>query len=239
VNTARLVAPKGLLCLTVCWKLVTRGKYRFYFNFIFYLSKFKFIIATVFLMQAIILCAGRGTRMGKLTKLLPKPLLKYKNKNLLIHKLDNLPKKINEIIVVIGYLGKKIKSQIGKTYKHLKIRYVNQKKLNGTCGAVHCAKKLIKDNFMVLMGDDLYSKNDLRKLIDQPPLTMMLNTKKIYTGACLLSTNFFKLKKIKVASSKNEYGIPQTLFFHHKKKQINFITAKKWIRITSPKDLKN
>jgi len=61
-------------------------------------------------MQAIILAAGRGTRMGELTNDLPKPLLKISGRPILEYTLANLPREIDEVILVIGYHGHKIKN---------------------------------------------------------------------------------------------------------------------------------
>ena len=80
-------------------------------------------------MQAIILAAGRGTRMGELTKETPKPMLKIKNKPILEYKLNALPEEITEVIFVIGYLGDAIKNYFGDFYNGRKIRYVIQKKI--------------------------------------------------------------------------------------------------------------
>ena len=54
-------------------------------------------------MKAIILAAGRGTRMGNLTEEIPKPMLLYKGKNLIEYKIDILPEEINEVLIVVGY----------------------------------------------------------------------------------------------------------------------------------------
>mgnify|MGYP001607397741 FL=1 len=116
-------------------------------------------------MQAIILAAGRGTRMGELTKEIPKPMLKIKNKPILEYKLNALPEEITEVIFVIGYLGDAIKNYFGDFYNGRKIRYVIQEDINGSGAAVHLAKDILKDRFLVMMGDDLYHKNDLKKII--------------------------------------------------------------------------
>ena len=117
-------------------------------------------------MQAIILAAGRGTRMGELTKETPKLMLKIKNKPILEYKLNALPKEIKEVVFVIGYLGDVIKNCFGDFYNGRKIYYVVQEKLEGSGAAVHLAKDILKDRFLVMMGDDLYHKDDLKKIIN-------------------------------------------------------------------------
>jgi len=119
-------------------------------------------------MKIVILSAGKGTRMNDLTLTTPKPLLKYKDKNLLEHKLDILPESTTEIIFVIGYLGEKISEYFGDSYKNIPIRYVEQKEIKGTAHALWQCKDFLNEQFVVLMGDDLYSKDDLEKIYSLP-----------------------------------------------------------------------
>lgn len=125
-------------------------------------------------MKLVILAAGKGKRMGESSNHTPKPILKYKDKTLIHHKLEQLPADINEIIITIGHLGEKIVEVIGHSYDNrqnggsiIPITYIEQKELLGTGHALWQTKGVIgTDSFFVLMGDDLYSKEDLQKMID-------------------------------------------------------------------------
>ncbi len=119
-------------------------------------------------MQAVILAAGLGTRMRELTSSTPKPLLKIGDKTLLEYKLQNLPDEIDEVVMVIGYLGDQIKSTFDGVYAGKKITYIEQKELKGTGHALSLCQSLLKGRFLVLMGDDLYAKEDLEKLVSYP-----------------------------------------------------------------------
>ena len=116
-------------------------------------------------MQAVILAAGKSTRTYPLTLTKPKPLLKVANKTLLEHNLDNLNHIVDEVIIVVGYKKKLIKDFIGDTYKNLKIRYVEQEQQLGTAHAVSVTEPYIKERFILLMGDDIYSKKDIKYCI--------------------------------------------------------------------------
>jgi CTP:phosphocholine cytidylyltransferase-like protein len=192
-------------------------------------------------MQAIILCAGRGTRMGILTEFLPKPLLSFAGKTLLEYKLESLPDKVSEVIIVIGYLGEKIISKIGEEYLGRKIIYVKQKELLGTSHALHQARDFVDGNacekFLVLMGDDIYSKNDLERLVNGQAMTMLMSSDGEYTGACVLLPKYFELEQARVPDKEKEFGIPQTLYAHQEKFTLHKITATYWKRITDEKDL--
>jgi NDP-sugar pyrophosphorylase family protein len=115
-------------------------------------------------MQAVILAAGRGTRMGALTEETPKPMLEVAGKSLLEHKFDALPEEVDEIILIVGYLGSKIQERLGGDYNGKRILYVEQEVLDGTMGAVARAKGILKDRFLVLNGDDIYASNDIAAL---------------------------------------------------------------------------
>lgn len=115
-------------------------------------------------MQAVILAAGRGTRMGALTETLPKPMLEVAGKTLLEHKFDALPDIVDEIILVVGYLGSTIQRRFGGEWKGKRILYVEQDTLDGTMGALLRAKDILADRFLVLNGDDLYAPADIDRL---------------------------------------------------------------------------
>ena len=120
-------------------------------------------------MQIVILAAGKGTRMGELTKNTPKPLLTYKGQTLLENKFNNLPEDTTEIILVINYLGHKIKEKFGSSFNNIPIKYIEQPNMNGTADALWQCRDVLSGPFMVLMADDLYSKTDLDKLAKTNP----------------------------------------------------------------------
>ena len=128
-------------------------------------------------MQAVILAAGKSTRTYPLTLTRPKPLLKVANKTLLEHNLDNLNNIVDEVIIVVGYKKEMIKSLIKRKYKNLKIKYVEQKKRLGTAHAVSVAEPYIKNRFVLLMGDDIYSKEDINKCIRHKYSLLITRTK--------------------------------------------------------------
>ena len=93
-------------------------------------------------MKAIILAAGKGTRLHSAEAEMPKALHDLRGRPLISYVLENLdfldPK---DIIIVVGFLGDKVKAALGDQY-----RYVEQKELNGTARATMCAEPLLVDN---------------------------------------------------------------------------------------------
>lgn len=119
-------------------------------------------------MQAIILAAGRGTRLKPLTSKLPKPLIKVGGLTLLERNLGALPADVEEVLIVVNYLQEQVRAHIGDNWRGKKIIYVEQKKLNGTGGALYdCRAHLAAGSFLVLNGDDLYAAEDLKKMVAQ------------------------------------------------------------------------
>ncbi len=130
-------------------------------------------------MKCIILAAGFGTRMGELTKKVPKPMLFIKNKPKLAWTIEMLPNEIDEVILVVGYLKEKIIDYFGESYNNKKIIYLEQKELNGTAGAVSLGRGILEkeEKFLVLMADDFYLKSDLEKLIKNKNSTLAFKEK--------------------------------------------------------------
>ena len=117
--------------------------------------------------QAVILAGGMGTRLGNLTKDTPKPMLKIKDKFFLEYIIEYLfQNKIEEIIIVAGYLGDIIYNQFNeKIYKNkLKIKVIIENKPLGTAGFIIQFNTILKDIFFLLNGDTIFNV-DLNKLI--------------------------------------------------------------------------
>ena len=119
-------------------------------------------------MKAVILAAGKSTRTIPLTLNKPKPLLNVDGKTLVEHNLDQLCGLVDEVIVIVGYKKELIQNKIGAKYKRIRITYIFQKEQNGTGHALLLAKKFLQDRFIVLMGDDLYSKRDMKRCLKYP-----------------------------------------------------------------------
>lgn len=115
-------------------------------------------------MQAVILAAGKSTRTYPLTLTKPKPLLKVANKTILEHNLEAIKGIADEIILVVGFKKDMLKDFIQKNYPGLKIKFVEQKEQLGTGNAVSILKTIIKNKFILLMGDNIYSKKDVNKV---------------------------------------------------------------------------
>ena len=112
-------------------------------------------------LQAVILAAGKSTRTYPLTLTKPKPLLKILDKTILDHNLDQLRGIVDDVVIIVGYMKDAIISKLGKIYHGIKLTYVEQKEQNGTGGAVLLAKNYLHDRFIVMSGDDLFSRHDI------------------------------------------------------------------------------
>ncbi|SRR6056297_491241 len=124
--------------------------------------------------QAVILAAGQGTRLRPLTATKPKPFMEVANKNLLEHNLNQLKGIVEEVIIVIGYKGDKIREFFGDNYKGIKIKYTKQNEALGTGDAAVKALPLIKgDTFLILNGDDLYFKKGIKAALEKNPSMLL------------------------------------------------------------------
>jgi len=113
--------------------------------------------------QAIILAAGKGTRMKTD---IPKCLTVLNQKTFIDYVIEASSSICEKPVVVVGYKGDEVVSHIGQD----KAYFVWQKEQLGTGHAVACAKEKIsieeKTNTLVLMGDQpLITKSTLEELV--------------------------------------------------------------------------
>lgn len=109
-------------------------------------------------MKAVIMAGGRGTRIASINSLVPKPMIEICGKPILEYQLNCLKSQgVNDITLVIGYLGDKIKEYFadGQAFG-VKIKYIEEQSPLGTAGALFYLKEEIKDDFLLLCGDIIF-----------------------------------------------------------------------------------
>ena len=100
----------------------------------------------------------------------PKPMIEVLGKPIIGHLIESLPDVIDEIVVVVGYMGEMIKAYLGESFAGRKIHYVEQKELNGHIPALELVRKYLTagEKFLILPADDIRGKEDLTRLISHP-----------------------------------------------------------------------
>jgi len=116
--------------------------------------------------KAIILAAGEGSRMRPLTYARPKVMLPVANKPILEHLLIEASQAgIREFIFVVGYCDEQVRDYFGKGEKWgVNIVYCNQRKQLGTADALKMTKDLVDGNFLVMNGDIIVNRKDIKSL---------------------------------------------------------------------------
>ena len=109
-------------------------------------------------MKAVILAAGKGTRMRELTEALPKPMLRVQGRPILEHIIDGLrAAEIREICIITGWRAEIVEDHFGDgSPLGVGIRYVRQVVQDGTGKAPELACEFVgNDPFLLTYGDIL------------------------------------------------------------------------------------
>lgn len=200
-------------------------------------------------MKCIILAGGKGTRLGKISKSIPKPMIEIGNKPIIWHIMKMYEyHKINKFIICLGYKGFKIKEYFlnySFINSDLKINLQNNKVLvldknresfeitfcetgeeTGTAGRIKMAAKYVDDeNFCLTYGDGLSDIN-ISKLVN-----LHLKSRKLVTLTAVQPKSRFGNLKIKknILTSFYEKGLDSWInggFFVINKKVLKFINKK-------------
>ncbi|HEV3440541.1 MAG TPA: nucleotidyltransferase family protein, partial [Gemmata sp.] len=120
-------------------------------------------------MDAIILAAGRGTRLQPHTNTIPKPLLQVQGRPILDWIIGALPP-IDRLVVVVNYLAEQIEHYLQNQTHIRNWVTVRQAVPRGTGDALMSCKSAVSamERVMVLNGDDLIGRADLAKLAQVP-----------------------------------------------------------------------
>ena len=127
--------------------------------------------------NALILAAGKGTRMWPLTEDIPKPLLPISGIPIIKRQIDELKKVgVKKLYILIGYQMNEISDYIDKTETEIEVNYIIQEKQKGTGHAVKMAENKIKGSFYCLNGDIIINAKNLKKINRCKDMAMMVTT---------------------------------------------------------------
>jgi UDP-N-acetylglucosamine diphosphorylase/glucosamine-1-phosphate N-acetyltransferase len=117
--------------------------------------------------KAVILAAGEGVRLQPITSTRPKHLIEVAGKPLLGRCLDAVRTAgINETLIVVHYMADAIREYFGDGEERgLRIEYAEQEAVLGTGNAVSLAESYVKDDFLLLYGDLLFSTEVVKEVI--------------------------------------------------------------------------
>jgi glucose-1-phosphate thymidylyltransferase len=111
-------------------------------------------------MKGAVLAAGEGTRLRPLTEDRPKALVEVDGRPILGHCFDRLIElDAEELLVVVGYQKQKIIEFYGDTYEGVPITYCHQREPLGIAHALLTAEEHIDDDFMMMLGDNVFDAN--------------------------------------------------------------------------------
>jgi glucose-1-phosphate thymidylyltransferase len=110
-------------------------------------------------MQGVVPAAGRGTRLRPFTDDQPKALIEVGGRPLLTHVFETLSPHVSEHVVVVGYLGDRIREHYGSVFEGTPITYVEQSEPRGLADAVLQAAPVVEGPFLQLNGDNVLRGN--------------------------------------------------------------------------------
>ena len=150
--------------------------------------------------KAVLLAAGKGTRMKELTNELPKPMLEVRGKPILLHIVEGLKAAgVSQFCIVVGYKADVVRAFFGDGSKFgVRITYATQAVQDGTGRVVELAKEFAgSDPFVLSYGDILISPANYLRLVDlggaEGLVTVKHNEGEIAKGGCVVVNDRFEL----------------------------------------------
>ncbi len=111
-------------------------------------------------MEAVVLAAGKGTRLRPLTEDKPKGMVEVDDKPILTHCFEQVVELgANKLIVVVGYMKEKIIDHYGDEFEGTPITYAHQREQLGLADALLTVEDNVDGDFMLMLGDNIFDAN--------------------------------------------------------------------------------
>ena len=134
-------------------------------------GRVRYLSAMTKINKAVILAAGRGTRMRELTAELPKPMIEVRGKPVLQYIVEGLRNAgIGDLLLVVGYRADAVREFFGDGSRYnVTIQYATQTVQDGTGRVVDLARDFVGNRrFILAYGDILVDPANYEPLVDLP-----------------------------------------------------------------------
>lgn len=119
-------------------------------------------------MEAIILAGGFGTRLGELTKHVPKPMLEVAGRPFITHLLDRLANcGCDHAVLSVGYLADRFVQAFGDNYRGLRLDYALEDHPLGTGGAMINSLRFCSAADVLILNGDTYVDVDYQAMLEE------------------------------------------------------------------------
>jgi dTDP-glucose pyrophosphorylase len=119
--------------------------------------------------RAVVLAAGRGTRMRELTNDIPKPMIEVRGKPVLQHIVQGLcDAGVRRFLIIVGYHAERVRNFFGDGRHHnVAIEYATQTVQDGTGRVVNLARDFTGGSpFVLSYGDILISPVNYKRIVE-------------------------------------------------------------------------
>jgi UDP-N-acetylglucosamine diphosphorylase / glucose-1-phosphate thymidylyltransferase / UDP-N-acetylgalactosamine diphosphorylase / glucosamine-1-phosphate N-acetyltransferase / galactosamine-1-phosphate N-acetyltransferase len=119
--------------------------------------------------KAVVLAAGRGTRMRELTADLPKPMIEVRGKSILQHIVEGLRDAgVRKFLIIVGYRADAMQNFFGDGSRYnIEIQYATQVVQDGTGRVVDLARSFVENApFILSYGDILVDPANYKRVVD-------------------------------------------------------------------------
>jgi len=163
--------------------------------------------------KAVLLAAGRGTRMRELTADLPKPMIEVRGKPVLQHIVEGLRDAgVRNFLVIVGYRADAVQNFFGDGSRYrIDIQYATQVAQDGTGRVVDLARNFVSDSaFVLAYGDILVDPENYERVVeladDVEALISVIRGEDVSKGGAVFLNNKFELVDLREKSKPSPRG---------------------------------
>ena len=165
--------------------------------------------------QAVLLAAGRGTRMRELTADLPKPMIEVRGKPVLQHIVEGLRDAgVRRFLIIVGYRADAVQNFFGDGARYkIDIQYATQVAQDGTGRVVDLARNFVNDSpFVLAYGDILVAPENYKRIVDLPDdveaLISVIRGEDVSKGGAVFLNDQFELVDLREKAKPGEAASP-------------------------------